>query len=243
MPGLNLRPAITLTCGRSSQAFGPTPRSCALASVPSALVTMFTTCDSSGDTRGRPSLPRAMPARFPISGIWSRVIIEFVSDCDPPRRTIALASSPVVLSVASNPSAIASSATRTPTTPAIPTTMTAEAPQRCGRLATPICDAAIASRPWCVSASHRASPTAMASIAYQGRTAQAASPAASASTTPRLPRPFLIRSIETTPQRPASASTILRRMARRAGCAPTTIPRPIIRARPSSQVAGGTVPS
>ena len=169
MPGLNLRPSISLICGRSSQAFAPTPRSCALASVPSALVTMFTTCDSSGDTSGRPSLPLAVPGRLVISGTWSRVITELVSACDPPRRMIAVSALPVPFNVAWKPSPIASIATSTPTTPAMPITITDAAPQRCGRLPMPMPATVRVCCPCRVSSSHASSPAASASTPYHGR--------------------------------------------------------------------------
>ena len=71
-----------------------------------------------------------MPASALISGTWSRVITELVSACEPPRRMMALSSLPVRLSVALKPSPMASIATSTPTTPAMPTTITDDAPQR-----------------------------------------------------------------------------------------------------------------
>ncbi|KAG0920630.1 hypothetical protein G6F31_020641 [Rhizopus arrhizus] len=69
---------------------------------------------------------------------------------------MAVVSSPVLLSVAWKPSPIASIATSTPTTPAMPTTITEEAPQRCGRLATPMRVAASASRPPRTDPQHQA---------------------------------------------------------------------------------------
>ena len=53
----------------------------------------------------------------------------------------------MLLSVAWKPSPIASIATSTPTTPAMPTTITSDAPQRCGRLAMPMRAAASDRRP------------------------------------------------------------------------------------------------
>ncbi len=155
------------------------PRNCTLVSVPSAIEGRLTTCDSSAEISGLPSAPLATPGRVLTSGTWLRVMTELVSACEPPRSTSAVLSSPVPLRVALKPSPIASIATSTPTTPAMPTMITDEAPQRCGRLAMPMRAAASASRPLRVSTSHSASTTATASTPCQGRAIQAPSAAIS----------------------------------------------------------------
>jgi hypothetical protein len=132
-----------------------TPRNWALASSPLLSVGRFTTWESSGETTARPLASLRIPGRVESSGTWSRVMTELVSACEPPRRMMAVSSLPVCLSVAENPSPMASIATSTPTTPAMPTTITDEAPQRRGRLAMPMRVAASATRPPRVSASHR----------------------------------------------------------------------------------------
>ena len=104
-----------------------------------------------------------MPASAEISGTWSRVITELVSACEPPRRMIAVSVPPVFDSVALKPSPIASIATSTPTTPAMPTTMTADAPQRCGKPAMPMPVAARASAPLRVVNSQMATSAASTS--------------------------------------------------------------------------------
>ena len=86
------------------------------------------------------------------------------------------------------PSPIASIAVSTATTPAMPTTITSEAPQRCGRPAMPIFAASRASRPLRVRNSHSAMATAMPSTAYHGSMIQTASIATSASTVSRPAR-------------------------------------------------------
>ena len=52
---------------------------------------------------------------------------------EPPRRTMARVGSPLRTNVSRKPAAMARMATITPTTPAMPTTMTAELPSRDGR--------------------------------------------------------------------------------------------------------------
>ena len=56
------------------------------------------------------------------------------SESEPPRRTIARSSRPVSEMVFMMPVAIASTDSSTPTTPAMPMTMTNEVPSRCGTL-------------------------------------------------------------------------------------------------------------
>ena len=192
-PGLNLRPSTIFSCGRIAQPAGPTPRNCTLASVPSAMVGRLTTCDSSGEASGLPSAPRAMPGRADTSGAWSRVMTELVSACEPARSRIAVVSSPVRSSVALKPSPIASIATSTPTTPAMPMTITLEAPQRCGSPARPIFVASRASRPLRVVYSHSAMAAAIASTANHGSAIQMPSPMASSSTMARLEKNPLSR--------------------------------------------------
>ncbi len=135
-----------------------------------------------------------MPGRLPISGTRSRVITELVSACEPPRRTIAVVSSPVLLSVAWKPWPIASIATSTPTTPAMPTTITELDPQRCGNVAMPMRAAASESRPLRVATSHTASNPPIGSSTNHGSAIQAASPIASSTTDSALtPRSFHLR--------------------------------------------------
>src|SRR5690606_7986358 len=146
----------------------------------------------SGEASGLPSASLAMPSSAVINGAWSRVITELVSAIAPPRRMIAVRSSPVLLSVAENPAPIASIATSTPTTPAMPMMMTPDAPQRCGRLETPTLATARVCWPRRVSSSQPPSNATPASTPHQGSMIQAASPIASTSTMPRLPAHFLI---------------------------------------------------
>ena len=101
---------------------------------------------------------------------------------------IAVSLPPVLSSVALKPSPIASIATSTPTTPAMPTTITSDAPQRCGRPAMPILVASRASRPLRVSMSHSAISTTRPSTANHGSAIQTTSIATSASTVSRPAR-------------------------------------------------------
>ena len=142
---------------------------------------------------GRPSGPFSMPASALMSGVWSRVITELVSACEPPRRMIAVSSPPVLSSVALKPSPIASIATSTPTTPAMPITITEEAPHRCGRPAMPMRVAVSARRPLRVSVSHKAPMIATARTPSHGSSIQATSPATSSRITPRFPKKRFVR--------------------------------------------------
>ena len=110
-----------------------------------------------------------MPGRAASSGTCSRVITELVSACEPARNRMAVSVLPVPDKVALKPSPIANMATNTPTTPAMPTTITSDAPQRCGRPAMPIFAASRASRPLRVRNSQSAISTAAPSTAGQGR--------------------------------------------------------------------------
>ena len=57
-----------------------------------------------------------------------------ISELAPDRSTIAVRESPPVVMACRNPCAIERTPTNTTTTPAMPSTETAEAPKRCGTL-------------------------------------------------------------------------------------------------------------
>ena len=67
-----------------------------------------------------------------------RVKLLLSSASDPPRSTMTRSGRPLSATVCRNPVAIASTETRTATTPAMPITMTLEEPARCGRVCSPI---------------------------------------------------------------------------------------------------------
>ena len=125
------------TCGRSSQAAGPTPRTSRLASVPVARLGTLATTITSRDAMGTSRASRAMPGACAMSVVAGRSSAEESSALAPARSTSTVSSLPAALSVASNPAAIACRATSTPTTPAMPTTTTEVAPRRSGTVARP----------------------------------------------------------------------------------------------------------
>src|SRR5215471_3629519 len=104
---------------RTSRAFGETPRTCTLASVPVERRGKGAITTTSGVTSG-PSPPRATPGASSRIRTCSRVTLLSISEVEPARRTIALPNDPEETSVALNPLASESMATKTPTVPAIP---------------------------------------------------------------------------------------------------------------------------
>src|SRR5574337_836350 len=176
-PGLNLRPAMIFTFGRTAHASAPTPRSETLASWPLLFFGSDAITTSSGDAIGWPCASRATPGCCWTSSalLWSST--EFDSLSDPARVTSTVSSLPVPCRVAWKPSAIASSATNTPTTPAMPITITDDAPQREGRVAMPTPVTESVCLPRRAITSHRASTTAANAAPYHGSIDQIASAA------------------------------------------------------------------
>src|SRR5438105_7017920 len=82
--------------------------------------------------------------------------------------TMTVSSVPVARSVLSNPAAIDKRATRTPTTPAIPTTTTDEDPRRCGMVAIPTLVTDHDCCPVRVEAIHKANNSTNASTTHHG---------------------------------------------------------------------------
>ena len=81
-----------------------------------------------------PSASRAMAGRLASSAVWSRATPLDISASEPARSMITRSSRPVLASVWRNPSAIESTDTSTPATPAMPMMTTREVPRRWGRL-------------------------------------------------------------------------------------------------------------
>ena len=113
---------------------GSTPRRVTLAPVfwpkrGTSVMTMI-----SPEASGRPSAPRAMAGSCFTSVPEARSRKLASSPLEPPRVTTTRSSRPVPLSVFSRPADIDSSATITPTTPAMPITITSDAPRRWGTL-------------------------------------------------------------------------------------------------------------
>src|SRR5579864_561093 len=134
-PGVKVRPSMILSCGRSTNAAGSTPRRVTLAPLlTSSLRTSSAITMSSAEARGLPSAPTRMPGSCLMMSVVSRSKAELSSASEPPRRITTASLRPVDLSVLSKPAAIASSAVNTATTPARPMTMTSEDAQRSGML-------------------------------------------------------------------------------------------------------------
>src|SRR6185312_7025685 len=110
----------------------------------------------------------------------------------PPRSTIAVPSLPVCRRVVWKPSPIASIATSTPTTPAMPITITEEEPSRCASVLRPTRVTESVRRPDRVNASHAPSTTASNRIAGQGNAVHTISHATTIANMPSPNRNFFI---------------------------------------------------
>ena len=119
-PGRNIRPATSCTVGRTSSAFGETPRTCVLPSVSPRRIGNAATTTTSGLTSGPMPGARATPGTSSITRTWSTGTPLSISLVEPARRTMALRAEPDATSVASKPRASDSIATNTPTVPAMP---------------------------------------------------------------------------------------------------------------------------
>src|SRR5690349_3984866 len=131
-PDWNMRPSTSFTSGRMAKPAGSTPRSatltlaCLLAtSLRSSVMTMI-----SPDTSGWPSAPFLMPGSDCTSGSVSGPMPEDSSASTPADSSSARSSLPVPASVRSKPRLIDSMPISTPTTKAMPTTITSEVPMR-----------------------------------------------------------------------------------------------------------------
>src|SRR5260370_7660323 len=124
-----MRLPMILTLLRMAKTFGATPRSSTLASVPVDRKGIGAISTASGVTKG-PAAPRAMPGASWIILAESIVTLLVISDVGPARVMSALSAEPEETSVALNPRASDSMATKTPTVPAIPTTATIVEVQR-----------------------------------------------------------------------------------------------------------------
>ena len=84
---------------------------------------------SSGDTSA-PLGPRATPGASSIASMSCRERMLTDSPVEPDRRTTATSSRACPVTTERNPAAMESTATSTPTTPAMPKTATTETPRR-----------------------------------------------------------------------------------------------------------------
>ena len=133
-PGVNGTPAMIFRFGRSAKACGVTPRSVTLAPSVSPLRGSSAITISSPAASGWPCASRRTPAvRSAICRV-SKPTVELSSAGEPPRSTITLRGSPLAPNVASMPRDMANSAVNTPTTPAMPITITSDNPRRWGML-------------------------------------------------------------------------------------------------------------
>src|SRR5262245_29092901 len=124
-------------------------------------------------------------------------MVELSSDW--PAVTSAVSSVPVCLSVASKPDAIASSATSTATTPAVPTTTTDAAPRRCGKVEMPKEATDPVNRPLRVDAIHATNKAATGSSSHQGIATSAVTGTAIASSN-KTPNATLLSAVISAPR-------------------------------------------
>src|ERR1700676_4876371 len=130
--GRNMRPSTMVSSGRTWPSVRPTPRRVMLASVPVSIFGTFTTVTSSFDSAALPAESLAMSGALPMVSTSVRVRLLLSSASEPPRRMMARSARPLSASVCRKPTPMASTEISTATTPAIPMTMTLEAPTRCG---------------------------------------------------------------------------------------------------------------
>src|SRR5690348_15917213 len=201
MPGLNLRPFTILTFCQTVHASSPTPRIATLASVVGSLFFgTFATTTSSADAIGLPCASLAMPGACSITSISSRVSTELLSAPEPPRNTMAVSLLPVCCKVAVRPSPIASNATSTPTTPAMPTTITAVEPRRSVSVLKPTRVTDKVRRPVRASSSHSTSRITSASTTNHGNAVHTTSHATTIAARPRPNRNFFMSRSSTASQ-------------------------------------------
>src|SRR6266850_2984826 len=131
-PRPNGRPSTIRTSSRMVKAAGCTPRNGTLLGSVWPWRGSSTITNSSADTSGCPAASRARAGRLASTVAWSRPTPLDISASEPARSMITRVGRPVLASVCRKPSPMASTETRTPTTPAIPTTTTSEVPRRCG---------------------------------------------------------------------------------------------------------------
>ena len=121
---------------RTSNAAGSTPRNGTLASVPVDRLGKSMMTNNSAEASG-PWAVRAIPGVSAIMRVSSRPKPLTISLSAPLRRTIAPSGDPETAMACRKPAAMESTPTSTATTPAMPMTVAATAPRRCGRLSSP----------------------------------------------------------------------------------------------------------
>jgi len=129
-----MRPETSLNSGRKAKALGPTPRTIMrTGSCPSRRVT-GTRLMFSGEAIGCLSASIRMPGAFKIAVTASRGITKPNSSRAPPLMTMARPGSAAASIDRARPTEKDSIDKRTPTTQAMPTTITSDAQRRWGRL-------------------------------------------------------------------------------------------------------------
>src|SRR6201991_3604459 len=190
-PGRNVRPSTIFTWSRSFQTSSLTPRIGTLESLfGSPLRGRLATTTSSPEAMGLPCASFFTPGACMTTLALSRSRMELSSACEPPRSTMAVWSLPVARKVSAKPSLIASMATSTPTTPAMPTTTTEDEPSRWVTVASPTRVTCQVCRPRRVRAIHNTRIRARAAIPCQGNAIHTARKAATISSINR-PKPNL----------------------------------------------------
>jgi len=152
----NKRPSIKWISGRTAKPAPLTPRSDALLLSPPRFSGNRTIASASADASGLRSIPSLIPGASKMVWVASRVILLKVSKPAPALTTMARSARPVLVIICDRPPTMARMLTRTPTTPAMPMTMTDEAPRRCGTLLRFI----IVTEPICLSTRIEESPSA-----------------------------------------------------------------------------------
>jgi hypothetical protein len=134
VPGRNMRPSITRTCGRSSSPSAEVPRTVTLLGLPLLRLGRLISTTGSLLTRRRPSPLVAMPSRLSTIAAWPRSMPLLISAPAPLRSSSTLSGWPVATSVARMPSPIISTVANTNTTSAMPPAVSSVVTRRTQRL-------------------------------------------------------------------------------------------------------------
>ncbi len=113
VPGRNIRPSTTRTCGRSASPALEVPRSVTLLGLPLPRLASEFSTTGSVLASGRPSAPIAIIGRLSTIAACSRLIPLLISAPAPLRRTTTLSGRPVATNVSRMPSLIISTVAKT----------------------------------------------------------------------------------------------------------------------------------
>jgi hypothetical protein len=134
LPGRNMRPCTSRTCGRSARPSSEVPRTVTLLGLPLPRLGRLFSTTGSRDTIRRPCPSVAMPGRLSMMAACAREMAELISAPAPLRSTITLSGWPVATSVARMPSLIISTVANTYTTSAMPPAVSKVVTRRTHRL-------------------------------------------------------------------------------------------------------------